>query len=153
MSAKTAGDINAAGGLQFDLTRQEQPLTLLENGQPVRYVLMEMDGDGSARYQEASLSGLELELDERGRPKQDKIPFAKLASNARRNEPLRISLCLFRVSERDGHEQRDPVPEALIKTWPARVVAGLTAALDRWEKSDPKEPAPGTLPGSAPPTS
>lgn len=72
------------------------------------YILREASGDAACRYRNALLECTELDSD--GKP--------KVLRNLANTETLLVSLCLF---TKDGK----PVPEATIRSWPARIVKRL----------------------------
>lgn len=79
------------------------------------YVLCEADGNAGCAYRNALLSSADLTF-EGTKGKVGKV------HNLASVEPLLVSMCLFKVGS-DG--TRKPVPEKVIRTWPARIVKKL----------------------------
>lgn len=106
-----AGDINVAGGLVLDISRQEEPVTV--DGK--RYVMREWFGGDKTRYEQDRISGVDIVVEDN----------RKVLKNAKRlggNEALLVSLCLFEKQD-DGKERN--VPEAVVQGWPGRVQTAL----------------------------
>lgn len=91
------------------------PISIRKNIGGVWYELREASEAASVRYKDAATACFQYNADGK----------AVSVKNAASVEPLLISLCLFVVDETKPENQWKPVPEAVIRAWPARVCKWL----------------------------
>lgn len=119
-----------------DLSPVEVKVTL--NGQP--HVLVEPSEHAVTKWRGVAISAAKLS--------DGKV--SGIGSSMADAEPLLVSLCLFHITE----SGRIPVPEAVVRGWPHRVVdtlfkrikqiGGLDDAEDKAGPKAPSELTPGT---------
>lgn len=106
-----AGDINVAGGLVLDISRQEEPVTIAGKS----YVMREWLGSDKLKYDADRTEGMDVVVE----------ADRKVLRNAKRlggNEALLVSLCLHEKCA-DGAERR--VSEAFVQGLPGHAQTKL----------------------------
>jgi hypothetical protein len=87
-----------------------------------RYLLREADESACCQYRNAVIRSRKLDADGR-------LTHLDGLADA---EPLLVSLCLFELAEGPGQPSAErPVPLAVVRSWPGRVVKPLFAWLHR----------------------
>lgn len=104
-------EVEAAGGLVLSLERLEKPVMI--GGEC--YVMREWTGDAKAKYDADKYADLDVVID--GDKRSVKNP-SKMAGN----EPLLVSLCLFR---KNGSGDYEPVSEKTVRSWTGSVQSKL----------------------------
>lgn len=93
-----------------DLTPQSVPVRY----QGSKYILHEADADAAAKFRNLALRNIKLTKD--GSIDSDLGGMADL-------EPYLVSLCLYEIVE--GKQAAHPVPLAVIRSWPSRIIKPL----------------------------
>ncbi|MEM3120685.1 MAG: hypothetical protein QXZ57_07205 [Nitrososphaerota archaeon] len=116
---------------------RERQVQVTHGGVTRKYFLVEPTPESEAEYRIASMSGIDLEIGDDGKPVGGKVSIDKFAANRLIYEPLRISLNLY---TEDESGKRVRVPKHVVSSWPSRVLQRLGAILDDLSKEeiDPK---------------
>ena len=119
---------------EYDLDQIRIPITLKWKGEPKKYVLYESTGEAASKFRNYLIADATFV--------DGKVSKVGKVANA---EPLLVSLCLFELVEKDGVETERPVPEAVVKKWPARVQKALFNRIKEISDLDEQSPEKQTL--------
>lgn len=120
---------------EFDLDQIRLVITLKQKGEPKKYALYEASGDAATKFRNDLIKDATFV--------DGKLSKVGKAANA---EPLLVSLCLFEIIQNNnGDEVERPVPEAVVKKWPARVQKALFDRIKEISDLDEQSPEKQTL--------